>query len=158
MIGEPLRGVDLRALRCQKGATFTPAESGESARGDDSVFPQLGIAAWVFLRIDNFVVIRSANLSSFHQTVQLVANVMMMCGCPTTPGGVWDANKYEGKALLKKDGTQIGELALRYAGTTSQFAGTWTVQESGIYEATVYAYDPANGNTGVDSVTFVVEP
>jgi hypothetical protein len=91
------------------------------------------------------------------QTVQLAANVMMMCGCPITPGGVWDANKYEVKALLKKDGAQIGDLALHYAGTTSQFAGAWTVQETGSYEAVVYAYDPANGNTGVDSVTFVVE-
>lgn len=92
------------------------------------------------------------------QTVQLAANVMMMCGCPITPGGVWDATKYEVKALLKKDGSQIGDLTLQYAGTTSQFAGAWTVQEAGIYEAVVYAYDPANGNTGVDSVTFVVEP
>lgn len=92
------------------------------------------------------------------QTVQLAANVMMMCGCPITPGGVWDANKYEVKALLKKDGTMIGDLALPYAGTASQFAGSWTVQEVGTYEAVVYAYDPANGNTGVDGVTFVVEP
>ncbi|MGE0683055.1 MAG: hypothetical protein AB7P69_19400 [Candidatus Binatia bacterium] len=92
------------------------------------------------------------------QTVQLAANVMMMCGCPITPGGVWDADKYEVKALLKKDGAMIGDLALHYAGTTSQFAGTWTVQETGVYEAVVYAYDPTNGNTGVDSVTFVVDP
>lgn len=92
------------------------------------------------------------------QTVQLAANVMMMCGCPITPGGLWDANTYEVKALLKKDGEMIGDLILHYAGTTSQFAGTWTVQETGVYEALVYAYDPANGNTGMDGVTFVVEP
>ncbi|MGE0827530.1 MAG: hypothetical protein AB7G75_34785 [Candidatus Binatia bacterium] len=97
-------------------------------------------------------------LKSAPQTVQLTANVMMMCGCPITPGGVWDANQYEVKALLKKEGAQIGELALHYAGITSQFAGAWTVQEPGTYEAVVYAYDAANGNTGVDSVTFVVEP
>lgn len=92
------------------------------------------------------------------QSVQLAANVMMMCGCPITPGGVWDANTYEVKALLKKDGVMIGDLVLKYAGTASQFAGSWTVQEVGTYEAVVYAYDPANGNTGVDGVTFVVEP
>ncbi len=66
MIGEPLRSVDLRTLRCQKRATFTPAESGESTRGDDSAFPQLGTAAWIFRRIDNFVVIRNTNLSPCH--------------------------------------------------------------------------------------------
>jgi hypothetical protein len=31
------------------------------------------------------------------------------------------------------------------------------VEEAGVYEAIVYAYDPANGNTGVDSVTFSVK-
>lgn len=91
------------------------------------------------------------------QTVQLAANVMMMCGCPITPGGVWDANKYEVKTLLKKNGASVGELSLHYGGTTSQFAGAWIVQEAGICEAVVYAYDPANDNTGVDGATFVVD-
>ena len=69
------------------------------------------------------------------QTVPLAANVMLRCGYPITPGGVWDANQYEVKALLKKNGAPVGDLPLHYAGTTSQFAGTWTVQETGIYEA-----------------------
>ena len=46
---------------------------------------------------------------------------------------------------------------MQYAGTPSQFAGIWNVQEDGTYEAVVYAYDPTTGNTGVDSVTFIVE-
>lgn len=118
--------------------------------------------AWL-LELPGFVVDVLAppthlKLKGAPQTVQLTANVMMRCGCPITPGGVWDATKYEVKALLKRDGARIGDLALQYAGTTSQFAGTWIVKEPGTYEAMVYAYDPANGNTGVDSVTFVVEP
>jgi hypothetical protein len=71
---------------------------------------------------------------------------------------VWDANTIEIAALLKKDGRQIGSLPLRFAGTPSQFAGTWEVTEAGVYEATVYAYDPTNGNTGLDHVTFLVMP
>lgn len=50
----------------------------------------------------------------------------------------------------------MGELALGYAGVTSQFVGTWHVREPGAYEAVVYAYHPATGNTGLDAVTFVV--
>ncbi len=90
------------------------------------------------------------------QTVAIKANVVMMCGCPITPGGLWDANKIEVSALLSRNGKRVGVLPLPYAGSASQFAGTWTVQEPGTYQATVYAYDAATGNTGLDSVTFVV--
>jgi hypothetical protein len=69
---------------------------------------------------------------------------------------VWDANKIEVSAILHKDGQRVGVLPLKYAGVTSQFSATWNVRETGVYEAIVYAYDPANGNTGVDSVTFIV--
>ncbi len=60
-------------------------------------------------------------------------------------------------ALLKRNGEGVGTLPLHYAGTVSQFTGTWKIDGPGVYEATVYAYDPANGKTGVDSVTFMVE-
>jgi hypothetical protein len=70
---------------------------------------------------------------------------------------VWDANKIEVAALLKKNGKRVGVLAMQYAGVKSQFSGIWKVEEAGVYEAIVYAYDPANGNTGVDSVTFSVK-
>jgi hypothetical protein len=95
-------------------------------------------------------------LKGVPQTVNVAANVMMMCGCPTSSGGMWDSNKYEVRALLKKDGQAAGELPLAYTGKESQFAADWNVTEPGTYQATVYAYDPANGNTGVDNVTFVV--
>ena len=95
-------------------------------------------------------------LKGLPQAVTLQANVTMMCGCPLTPGGVWDASKMEVSALLRKDGKRVGILPLEYAGTSSQFSATWQVRETGVYEAMVYAYDPANGNTGVDSVTFIV--
>ncbi len=90
------------------------------------------------------------------QAVMIKANVMMMCGCPITPGGLWDANKIEVSALLRKNGKSAGTLPLQYAGTANQFLGIWNVQEPGVYEATVYAYDAANGNTGLDSVTFII--
>lgn len=95
-------------------------------------------------------------LKGVPQTVDLAANVMMMCGCPTSAGGMWNSDKYEVRALLKKDGKAVGELPLTYAGKDSQFAAKWNITEPGTYQATVYAYDSANGNTGVDDVTFVV--
>ena len=58
--------------------------------------------------------------------------------------------------MLKRNGELVGERSLRYAGTTSQFALEWTVEQPGMYEAIVYAHDPANGNTGLDRTTFIV--
>ncbi len=97
-------------------------------------------------------------LAGVPQTVAIKANVVMMCGCPVTPGGLWDANKIEVSALMSRNGKRVGVLPLQYAGSASQFSGTWNVQEPGTYEATVYAYDAATGNTGLDSVTIIVTP
>jgi hypothetical protein len=87
--------------------------------------------------------------------VPVTANVVMMCGCPIEPGGLWDADKFDVKAIVKRNGERIGEVDLAYAGTTSQFAGSVPVEEPGLYEVTVYAYDPGNGNTGLDRTTFI---
>ncbi|HEX9113899.1 MAG TPA: hypothetical protein VF888_06080 [Nitrospirota bacterium] len=92
------------------------------------------------------------------KAVTIRANVTMMCGCPITPGGIWDANKIEVTALLYKNGKRAGVLTMQYAGMPNQFTGTWTIQEAGTYEAAVYAYDAANGNTGIDRVSFMVGP
>ncbi|MEX6725367.1 hypothetical protein [Parapedomonas caeni] len=90
------------------------------------------------------------------QPVALKANVTMMCGCPIEPGGLWDASRYEVRALVRRDGQPAGEVSLAFAGATSQFAGSFTPPVPGSYELTVYAYDPATGNTGLDRTTLVV--
>jgi len=88
------------------------------------------------------------------QTIALKANVSMMCGCPITPGGLWDANDYEVAAMLMRDGEPVRTVPLSYAGSASQFEGDMEISEPGAYEAVVYAYDPASGNTGLDRATF----
>lgn len=90
------------------------------------------------------------------QKISLKANVTMMCGCPIEPGGKWDAKTYEVAALLTRNGKPAKTVPLAYAGKKSQFAAELEVKEKGVYEATVYAYDPANGNTGLDRVTFII--
>jgi len=62
------------------------------------------------------------------------------------------------KALLRRNGEPAGEVVLHYAGTVSQFEGSVVADAPGTYEAIVYAWDPSNGNTGVDAVTFIVTP
>jgi hypothetical protein len=84
------------------------------------------------------------------------ANVVMMCGCPIEPAGLWDANKLEVQALISRDGKNVARILLSYAGMTSQFKGTVPVDAPGAYDVLVYAHDPSNGNTGIDRTTFIV--
>jgi hypothetical protein len=86
----------------------------------------------------------------------LRANVTMMCGCPVEPGGLWDAERFEVRAILERNGKPAGEIGLSYAGRTSQFEARIDDPAPGVYEATVYAYDPANGNTGLDRTSWIV--
>lgn len=90
------------------------------------------------------------------EPIQLDANVTMMCGCPIEPNGLWDANQFQVAAIVKRNGKTIDKFPLRYAGSTSQFTAELNVREAGAYEVTVYAYDPTNGNTGVDKTTIVL--
>lgn len=91
------------------------------------------------------------------QAVAVRANVVLMCGCPVEPGGLWDAERFEVRAVVSRGGAKLGELPMRYAGETSQFAAELSGLEPGTYEVLVYAHDPANGNTGLDRTTFLVD-
>lgn len=81
------------------------------------------------------------------------ANVVKMCGCPITDGGLWDANDYEVKGLVKHNGKMISEFNMDFTGKASQFAGNLQLDQPGSYDITVYAYDPHSGNTGLDRTT-----
>ena len=90
-------------------------------------------------------------------SVQIQANITMMCGCPIVPKGLWDADKYEIKAIVNKNSERMEEVLLSFAGKPSLFEAVIPVRGQGVYEVTVYAYDASNGNTGIDRVTFIVQ-
>jgi hypothetical protein len=90
------------------------------------------------------------------QKIPVRVKVTMMCGCPITPNGQWDANKLEIVAMLTHGGKNLRTVPLSYAGKPSEFVGDIDVADKGEYEVTVYAYDPANGNTGLDRFAVTV--
>ncbi len=92
---------------------------------------------------------------SEESTITIKANVVMMCGCPVTPGGIWDAEKYEVKAILSREGTKVSELELKAGDKPSTFTAETTL-EKGLYELLIYAFDPVSGNTGLDRTNFIV--
>lgn len=89
-------------------------------------------------------------------TMTIVANVVMICGCPTEPGGTWDADKIEVTARVQHNGVELVSSRMTYAGETSQYAVTVPSKDKGVYEILVTAFDPRTGNAGIDRSSFIV--
>lgn len=111
--------------------------------------------------------------------LRIHANVAMMCGCPIEPKSAktktkiccglpddeqpWLPDEFEVKAVIQTGGKTVAEIPLAFvpippAETAGQFAGIWIPPAAGgIFEITVFAYQKANGNTGVDVATVVVK-
>ncbi|MCW8127731.1 hypothetical protein [Microbulbifer halophilus] len=87
---------------------------------------------------------------------EIRANVVMMCGCPLTDGGLWDGSAIEVAALVQKDGETFDTVTLEMQDEANTFSAPLSVKTPGVYELLVYAHDPKTGNTGVDRVSFVV--
>jgi hypothetical protein len=98
----------------------------------------------------------SVSLAEASAGITVKAEVVLMCGCPVKPGFYWDADRYEVGALVKRGESQVGRYPLPYADVASDFSGTLPFELPGVYDITVYAYDPSSGNTGVDRLKLTV--
>lgn len=160
--------LDLDAPRLVEAEVYGPLgqpQAAHSASATQWVIPggDLSVGDGWVIELPGFVVnilepaaaqsVSSADADS----VSVTANVMMMCGCPITPDGLWDANRYEVGMTIMRDGEKVAERSMDYAGKASQFEGEIPVDEPGVYDVTVHAYDPHNGNTGVDRTTLKVD-
>lgn len=92
--------------------------------------------------------ILEADVASAGRPVRVLVNVGMMCGCPFTPGGLWDADTVELTARLLRDGEVAAEGRLDYAGEASRFAGELTPPEAGAYVLEVLGEQPSKANFG----------
>jgi len=88
--------------------------------------------------------------------VELRAHVTPMCGCGIQPKGWWKPESYEVAVVLKRKGKTVGEYPLTFANVLSLFSATVDL-DPGEYDAVLYAYDAATGNTGIDRASFVIE-
>lgn len=113
---------------------------GRHVTGDGVVFEIPG------LLVDPDVLVHA------NETIHVLAEVMLMCGCPITPGGLWDADEYEVKAQLISDGEVIRESDLEPGQDPSTFTGRVPVSAPGEFELRVVAFHPPSGNAGVGSM------
>lgn len=91
------------------------------------------------------------------QSIPIKSHIVMMCGCPTADGGLWDSSEYEIKAQVRKGGVLVKEIPLSFTGKTNLFDAVFTPQKAGNYEFVVYAFHPKTENTGVAKTTVLVE-
>ncbi len=87
--------------------------------------------------------------------VDIKANIVMMCGCPVSDGGIWNSENFQIRAIARTNGKKVKEIDLEQTEKSSTFSGQMNL-ESGIYEILVYAFDPATGNTGLDKTNIII--
>jgi hypothetical protein len=80
---------------------------------------------------------------------RVTANVTMMCGCPITPGGLWDSNDFTVDAYLLDGNRIVAQTTLDYAGTASQFAGDLPKAGPGHFTLRIVAASRKTPNAGV---------
>jgi hypothetical protein len=84
-------------------------------------------------------------------TIDVRARVRMMCGCPITPGGMWNADNIGFSVRLKRGDAVLATAPLGFAGAASMFKGQLSVPStapSGDLSLEVLVSDPGNQNFG----------
>jgi len=88
---------------------------------------------------------------SVGKPLEVRAGVTLTCGCPTEPGGIWNADKIKVIARIVRDGKVVGEVPLKYAGVSSTYTGQLILKDTGPTVLEVLAMDAANANFGLIS-------
>ena len=90
------------------------------------------------------------------RTIEVMSSTMLMCGCPITSGGLWDAKDYEVEVAAYQAGRKIASGKLDFVEAPGRFGGDLTLPEKGAYELFVSARNTRTGNTGVDRTSVIV--
>lgn len=112
----------------------------------------------VLLEIAGFIIDVPATQASSNTPVPIRAKVTMTCGCPTEPGGLWNADDITVTARVLRNGSAVAEIGLPYAGQTSTYEGTVAALDPGTYVVEVLASDTRASNFGRAVAELVVRP
>jgi hypothetical protein len=142
-IGEGPLGYEHAMQRAVKRMLVVP---GEDILGDG-----------VLLEVHGFIVeLIEPESPAAGGTVTVTARVRMLCGCPHTPGGLWDAARISVKARLYEGSRVIREATLEYSGEPNMFTGAISLQDAGPNaRLVVLANDADRANFGMSMGTRV---
>lgn len=87
--------------------------------------------------------------SSDTQAVSVSAKVELLCGCPITPAGLWDAKDYQVTVSIWQPGRRIDEAPLVFVESPGGFAGELRVARKGRFRMYVHARNLVTGNSGI---------
>lgn len=88
-----------------------------------------------------------------NRMLTIQANIVMMCGCTITDGGLWNAREMEVRAIIKRN-EEVWRTIPMGVTEPNLFTVQTMIDDPGSYQVTVYAFDPRTANTGVDIVHF----
>jgi hypothetical protein len=123
---------------------------GEDVTGDGVVLPLHGFIVEILTPTS------PVTAPAPGDTLGVRARVRMLCGCPTRPGGLWNAERYTIEAHLVRGGEVVSTVPLTYTGTTSEYAAALVLPTGGPFDAVrVTASDAGRVNFGVQHLPLV---
>ena len=81
--------------------------------------------------------------------LRINAKVEPMCGCPITPGGLWDSAHYTVTASLWQGNRQLGKAPLAFTTSPGGFQGNVTAVDAGDIMLIVFARNTVTGASGM---------
>lgn len=82
--------------------------------------------------------------------------MIMLCGCPISPGGTWDSDYMTVEALIYEGEELLRSVSLENY-KTDYFRADLSDLTPGSYTVYVTAYDPRSKNTGAEKVTVTLD-
>ena len=86
------------------------------------------------------------------ESLQIAAKIEPMCGCPLTPGGLWDAADYQVEASLWQADRQARQAGLAFETAPGGFAGTMPLPPAGRYTLVLFARNKVTGSSGLGRI------
>lgn len=126
----------------QRASTSMLLVPGEHVLGDGVVLPIHGFIVEILEPSE------SGGLAT--DSIDVRARVRMTCGCPTTPGGLWDSDSIDIVARLVSGAEVLAEAPMRYAGTSSTYESRLPLPDDPSLELQVLASDSDRANFGAE--------
>lgn len=111
----------------------------------------------LILKLHGFIVemlTPSESTNPSGETLTVRSRIRLLCGCPTEPGGLWDASRYDIRAqLLGANGEVLTEAPMQFAGTTNMYEADVSLPDAEVETVRVLVSDAERVNFGVVETT-----
>lgn len=81
--------------------------------------------------------------------IMIDARITLMCGCPITPGGIWNADDYEVEALVYRRGRLVQRARLPFTASPGRFSKAIRFGDKGAHTLVIAARNRKSGNSGL---------